>query len=247
MFWKKIGMGNKESQGAGGPPPSKASTGRGGGGGSDHVINAITVQKDAASNLEKKIQQLQLRVDNERKQAKVYISAKTDKTANQNKAKRHLLNARRLQNQIAKFEGMRDNLETVQNALESAAITKTIHSTMAVGSNALKSVKTELDPDKLADLTDELQENTQVLEEATNLISQPIGNDPGLDLDVDNDMADLLAEMDDEEEVVEAPVVKTKKPAPRIPTLPAAPTSKVVMTPVEDEEEQLNALMRDMS
>jgi len=245
-------MGNKESNGAGAPPPSRASQTRGGGGGgsADHVVNAISIQKDAVGNLDKKIQQLHLRIDQERMQAKQCLSAKTDKIANQNKAKRHLLNARRFQTQVSKFEGMRDNIEAVQATLETAAISKNIHGTLAQGNQALKQMSKELDVDKIADLTEELAESAQNLEEAGNLISQPISSDPGLEMEVDEDMAELLRETAEEEAelVEEVPAVKTKKPAPKIPSLPSAPTTKVVMKAVEDEEdEQLNALMREMN
>jgi hypothetical protein len=244
-------MGNKESAGggAGGPPPRVSQTRAGTTGGGDNMVNAIQTQKDAVSNLEKKIQQLELRIDQERKLAKQFLTAsqKGDKTSNQAKAKRHLMNSKRFQAQVTRFEGMRTNLETVQNTLESAAISKTVQSTLVSGNQALKNVAKDMDPDKLADVVQELEENQQNLEEASNLISQPIGADPGLDLDVENDMEELERELQEEAAAEEAPV-KTKKPAPKIPSLPEAPTGRVALKAKEDEDDaELNALMEEMN
>jgi charged multivesicular body protein 6 len=241
-------MGNKESGGTGGGPPPARAVAQPRGGGTD-VVSAISVQRDAVSNLEKKIKQLELKMDSERKIAKQCLQQKTDKKGNQEKAKRHLMNARRMQKQIEKFHGMMTNLETIQDHLEVAATSKNVVTSLAQGSAALTEIQKQLDVDKTAEIIDDMVETTGALEEAGDLLARPMNTDPEAELDVMNEMDELLRE--DEEEVIEeeAPVVKTKKPAPKLPNLPVAPTTKVVMkkTEEDEEDEQLNALMKEMN
>lgn len=237
-------MGNKES--SGGPPPASRPSTSNKGGGVD-IVQSIDVQKREVGNLEKKIQQLTLRMDAERKMAKQLVSMKTDKAANQVKAKRHLMQAAKIQKQISKFEGMRNNIESVQYTLEAAAMTRGVHQAMADGNKTLGKVKDDLNPDAINEIVDDIADNTQILDEATDLLSQPVSQDAGLDMDADDELAAMMNEVAEEEAEEEAPAVKVKKPAPKLPTLPVAPTGKVVIKGDEDEEEALAALARDMS
>jgi hypothetical protein len=240
-------MGNKESGGNGGPPPAKNQSGGGGGGGGSSVTAAIGTQKSAIANLDKKIHQMELMIGQERKLAKQCLSESTNKSTNQKKAKNHLMRARVYQKRLDKFEGMRNNLEVLQQNLEDASMTKDVAGSLVQAKDAFKQTQKDLDPDAIAELQDEVAEMQQGVEEAGTLLAQS-NLDPGVELDADGDMAELMKELEEEGGEVEEPAVKTKKPAPKLPNLPVAPTTKVVMkTADQDEEDQLNALMRDMN
>jgi len=237
-------MGNKESAAAlaGKPPRSVAQT-QGG-------MNAgIQTQKDAIAVLEKKIDLLNVKADEERKKAKQFmaLSQKSDKVGNTAKAKRHLKRSKVYQQQAAKFEGMRNNLEGIQDNLESAAMSVKTAQAMQAGASTMKQQKTALDTDKIADLVDDLEETQADLAEASDALSRPIGEDPGLEMELDDDMNELLREVN-EEEAEPVAKTKTKKPAPRVPDLPEAPTSKVEVGLDEDEDSaELNALMAELN
>ena len=240
-------MGNSESNRAGSIPAGNYNN--------DAAVNAISVQKQAVGDLDKKIQQLQLRIAQERKLALECVKSDPNKMANRDRAKRHLMKAKRLQVTVSKFEGMQINLEILQDSIESATITKRAFNTLAEGNDELKRMTKTLDPDTIANLTDELVEGAETLVEVQNLISQPIVEYPSIDeTDLDVELAALQLEVDTDENATSiVSVKKSKKPPAKIPiTLPSAPTTKVVMIEEEpadedDEAAQLKFLMQDMN
>jgi division protein CdvB (Snf7/Vps24/ESCRT-III family) len=237
-------MGNKESNGGGPPPPTTSSSSRK----TDSPLEAISVTRDAQGTLEKSIQHLEQRIQKERTLAKQCLSEKTNKVANKQKAQKHLVNAKKLQAQIDKYEAMRGNLDTMQNTLEVAAVTKNIHGALGTASNAMKNMAKELDVEKIETLTDDIQENTAALEEATNLLTQPLGGgDIVLEEEAENDLNELMAEIQEEEAEEEAPAPVKKKAAPKLPDMPVAPTGKVIRKAEVDDEDELAALERAMN
>jgi charged multivesicular body protein 4 len=109
----------------------------------------------------------------------------------------------------------------------------------------MNAMKKELDIDKVDDMMGEIQENAQAFSEVSAALSNPLGTDGVDEVDVEAELDELKMEADEEE--VDEPVVKTKKPAPKIPThLPEAPTGKVELS-VEDDDEELNRLMKEMN
>lgn len=215
-------------------------------------LDAITSTKDAQSTLEKKVEHMEKQILAERQSAKRLLMEKTNQAANKKRAQRHLLKARQLQAQIDKYQGMKDNLESVQVNLEMGAVTRNIHGAMRTANTAMKDMSKELDVDKMDDLMGDLTEGMQAMDEATNLMSQPINSDPLLDEEAENDLADLMQEMEMEEEEEVQVQVKQKKPAPKLPTapsvtMPKAPTGKVDKTAEEEEDEEFAALRRAMN
>ena len=226
-------MGNKES---GGPPPATQSRPAQG----NQALDAITQNRETEVVLDKKIALLNTKIAEQRKLAKERLSAKTDKAGNQARAKRHLQQARKLQQQVDNFEKMKDNLEAVRFNLESAELTKTMTQTMKTGTNVMKTMAKDLKQDDLEDMLDDLNEATETLNDATNMISTPIAGDPGVELDAENDLEDLMAELEGETEE-SAP---TKAP---VIDLPMPPTSIKKRDEDDDVEDELSALMRDMN
>lgn len=242
-FLARLGMGNKESAAGGGrgPPASVAQRNVG----TPAAANAMQTQRDAIANLDKKMDYLSLQATQERNKARSLMQLKTDKVSNKEKAKRHLIAAKRFETQSAKYAGMRDNLQAVLDSLDAAAISKTTTSALQSGAATMKNMQKEMDVDKVDDLIGDLQETQQNMEEVSNIISAPIFSDGVQDFD-EAELDALMAENDELEEEAPAPAVKAKKPAAKIPSLPEAPKGKVEL-PMDEEDEELSALEREMN
>jgi len=236
-------MGNKESDAKGG---RKSVSGNGG------HMTAIATTKEATQTLDKKIEFLEAKVKNEREQAKNLVKQKTNVDANKRRALQHLNRAKKFEAQITKYQAMRSNLDSIQDTLEGAHTNANIVNAMKQGNQQIKQIQKQMQPESLDELADELQEGMQMLDEASDALTRPIGN---ADLANEEDLAELMKEDDedlaelmkeDDDEALEEPAVPTrKKPAANIPALPQAPTSQVKIR--SDEDAELDALMRDMN
>ena len=236
-MWKRFSSSNEL---ASGPPPKVSDLSAGNA--HDTVLNTIALQNKTIGDLDKRIAHLEITVTKERNLAKQFLNASQvstthDKISNQNKAKKHLTKAKRLQNDISKYEGMRSNLETLQNALESAAVAKTVQTALVDGTKTLDHVtRDHLDPDKIQDIVDQLENHTESLTEATILLSQEIGSDPQVEFEVEEEMEEIEREI--QQEILLKSTQMKKKKAPPVPSsFPELPLASVTVAGPEDEAE----------
>lgn len=212
--------------------------------GTDATLNAITLQKKTAEDLSKQIEFLEKKATNERELAKECLRQKIDVKRGKVKAQQHMMNKKKYEVKITNLQAQVNNLLGVADHLETAKAHHQTAKAMLEAKNALKKANEEMPVEKLDDVVADLQEEMQKSAEAQDILAQPILG--GMeDVDVDEDMADLVAELEvEDEEEEEAPKLKQKKAA----ALPTVPQHKPQMKKAEeDEDEDLRALEAEMA
>jgi hypothetical protein len=215
-------------------PTSAATTGRG----TDSnalVANIQNVQEKIAL-IEKKLDFLDTKVENERKLAKQCLN-RNDQVG----AKSHLVSSRQHQKQIKTLNAHRNNLQQMAISLETAQDNTEFVKTTKQMNDVLR--KTTMNADQVDDIIADAAEAQQMVNEVTDLTSQSIYEDPDTAVD-ESDLDALLADVSLEDEPTR---VKSKKAAPAIPGKKAAPKLPVAPTHAlnqeyDSDEEQLRKL-----
>lgn len=194
------------------PPPSKA----------------IDKLKETLITLEKREAFLEEEIMNLKSQAKECV-----KNDNKQKAINFLKKVKLLEKEATSISGHKFNLEVQVSALTQAVTNSETINAMRLGRETLSGLDAKLDPDKVADVMDELTENLAKIDEVADAMARPIG------IVLDDDA--LLQELEDlslKEHTISVPKVTE---LPNVPDLPSVPLTKVPS--VDDELRELERVM----
>jgi len=183
----------------------------------------------------------------ERKIDEELTIAKTNGTKNKRLALQALKRKKRYEQQLNQIDGTLTTLEYQREALENANTNTEVLKSMAFAAKAFKSAHLELDVDKVQDLKDDIQEQQELANEISNVISSPIGYGEQLD---DDDLMKELEELEQENLDKELLDIPSVNPLPDVPMdLPARVPSGATARPaasktaVSAEEKELNELL----
>ena len=138
--------------------------------------------------------------------------------------------------EIEKNQGIQVVLEGQIYALEGATMQKAIVDAMALGNKSIKKLNTELNPEKIEELMDEIQEEADNFKSIQDAMSQPLQQ-------IFND-GDLLAELEQlESDNLEQEVLQLDLPTVPTGTMPAV---KQKQTAEEEDELELQQLRDSM-
>lgn len=152
---------------------------------------------------------LERKIDDELKTAKV------NGTKNKRIALQALKRKKRYEQQLNQIDGTLTTLEYQREALENANTNTEVLKTMGIAAKAFKNANLELDIDKVQDLKDEIQEQQDLANEISNVISSPIGFGEQVD---DDDLLKELEELEQENLDKELLEIPSTNPLPDVPT-----------------------------
>jgi charged multivesicular body protein 4 len=129
--------------------------------------------------------------------------------------------------EIEKNQGIQIVLENQIYSLESVTMQKSIVDAMALGNKSIKKLNTELNPEKIEELMDEIQEEADNFKSIQDAMSQPLQQ-------IFND-SDLLEELEQlESDNLEQDVLQLD-----LPTVPTGTMPKIAHKMTNEEEEEL--------
>ena len=164
----------------------------------------------------------------------------------------HLKRKKMIEKQIETSQASILNLQTQVISLEGAQMNAEIVGTLQESNNAFKNLNRQMDPDKVQDVRDELEEQLDMQNEISEAIGGPIGDAAMMDED---DLLGELNEIEAEEEKaavgdmmqqlpqVPGHAVAGGQAAGAMPAFPQAPQGKVEMTEDEAAMKDLEAMM----
>lgn len=183
---------------------------------SKNCENTIQKLKETLILLEKRESHLLNEIEKLRKQAIGYNNK------NKNMAILSLKKAKLYEKQYDSISGQKFNIETQISALTQTIINKETINALSMGKNVLNKIGSELDPDKVSDIVDDIGDNMEKIKEVTEAISRPVHDS------VDED--ELIEELN-ELTLLEKPDILNK-----LPNLPNVPDK------VLEEEKELEKL-----
>ena len=210
--------------------PSKPAGGAGAGG---RLNSAINKNKKTASNLEKRMNMLEKKIENEVKQARAKIKA-----GRKHQALIHMKRKKMYEKHVESLRNQITNLETQAFALENTSAQQQVLDATRTATAQLQHANRNMDIDTVQDITDNLADAMQDQNEVNELLGQTM-DVPGLDLDDDTMMGELdeLMAEDDEKEVQ-----ATMNALPSVPTNLVKPNQQSATAVEENEEESLAEL-----
>ncbi|EGV63948.1 ESCRT-III subunit protein snf7 [Yamadazyma tenuis] len=202
---------------------------------------AIVELREHIQMLNKKRSHLEQQINDQDSLARKYIS--TNKTLAKNALKRK----KGYETNLMKIENQIDTLETQLTAIEGANLNLETMKAMKQGATAMKQIHGEYDIDKVETTMDDIREQVELADEISEAISRPVGNDYVDEDELDEELAMLQQEQEQEKQAVKP---QAQKQAPvREETLPDFPTVNKTKPQVEEEdedEEALKALQAEM-
>merc|ERR1712154_183272 len=150
--------------------------------------DAIQTLRGALQQLEKRETHLQNKINSTLSSAKLKSKQNDKKGAIMELKKKKLL-----QQQCDSLQGKILNLEMQIMTLEDAIINQQTLKTMETGTKALSEINKDMNPDGVDDLIEDLTEQTELVNEVTQVLSEPIG---ALGMMDDDEFEDELAELD---------------------------------------------------
>jgi charged multivesicular body protein 4 len=205
---------------------------------------AIQTLQETLEVMEKREAHLEKQIDSFTTQAKKAMQVKKKPRA------LHFLRKKKLlEKQLTSIFNTKMNVEVQIAALIQAVNNTQTVSALSKGRDALQSMESKVDPDKVADVVDDIEERLAMVDEVSDAMSRPIGQL----VDEDDLLAELEAEMQEDAllKEVTAPVVIPQIPqTPQVATLPAVPTTPVKtkeQLQEEREEQELKELEMLMS
>ena len=172
--------------------------------------------------LEKKEAFVEKQIADHIAEAKKYMKA-----GQKAKAMQLMKRKKTLEGQLAKYAGMRANLENQKDLLADAALNADIFDEMKKNSETLKQAYGGLDQDQVEEMLDDIEETNQTAQEISDALARPMG---GAMVDEDELEDELNGLMEDDAEEVAAPSAPQRVPA-------AAAVA-------DDDEAELGALMQ---
>lgn len=169
-----------------------------------HPTQAISKLQETQTMLEKKECHLDKQITDFKHQATTFIKA-----GNKIRALYFMKKAKILEKQLQSTFNMKLNLETqIASLMQSITNIETI-SAIQIGKDAFNSLDKKMDPEKVADVMDDLAENMNKVEEVADVLGQPISS---VVLDED-ELLEELAEISiqDSFEIPKIPKIIKKK------------------------------------
>ncbi|XP_053172012.1 charged multivesicular body protein 4b-like [Scomber japonicus] len=160
------------------------------GGKSPTPQEAIQRLRETEEMLAKKQDFLEKKIDHE------LMTAKKNGTKNKRAALQALKRKKRYEQQLTQIDGTLSTIEFQREALENANTNTEVLKNMGMAAKAMKAAHENMDIDKVDDLMAEINEQQEVAQEISDVISRPIGF--GQDYDEDELMAEL-EELEQEE------------------------------------------------
>ena len=203
------------------------------------MTDAISMNKNAAGKLEKRIVQLERRIQGEVIKAKEKVKA-----GQKQKALIHLKRKKMYEKNIESLTNQIFRLETQANALEQTAGQEQVVNAMQATKIGLEHANKKMNADDVQDMQDTLEEAMNEQQEVSQILSQELQM-PGLDMDDDT----MLGELDDlmgEDDAVNA--MNQMNQLPELPSNMPTPSLSDQRPVVDnDEEESLAELEAMMS
>ena len=136
--------------------------------------------------------------------------------------------------EIEKNQGIQIVLENQIYALEGATMQKTIVDAMALGNKSIKKLNTELNPEKIEELMDDIQEEADNFKSIQDAMSQPLQQ-----IYNDSDLLEELAQLESEElaQLESEELAQLESESYTTLTLPPVPTG--ALSSADDEMELL--------
>lgn len=189
---------------------------------------AIQKLREVEETLTKKQEYLEKKRDEE------LLIIKKNGTKNKRVSLQALKRKKRIEKQLEQIDGTLTTIEYQREALENANTNTEVLKIMGSAAKALKNAHDDMDIDKVEDLMDEVRDQQMIADEISNVISNPIGFDTGVDED------DLMKELEDlEQEEIDKKLLETGE----ADTLPEVPASKVqAKAKKQKEDEELDEL-----
>jgi len=218
------------------PPPVAAPT----------INEAITKQKIALEQIDKKLLLLNHRYEQERAKAKVLASGKKSRT--DPKLKSCLRKMKQQEGQIDSLENQRSNLETQMNSLDSLDMSRVMMEAVRTANAATRAQMQTMNPDEVGDVIDDANEMHEDVEEISTILGEAYGANATMDDDeLLDDFMDQLTDDEDDLGIADAPIdfptVSQVEPLPRVPV-----TQPVAARPVavDDDEDEFARLAAEM-
>ncbi|KAF9452503.1 Snf7-domain-containing protein [Macrolepiota fuliginosa MF-IS2] len=199
--------------------------------------DAIVGLRQQLQLLEKKEEHLQKKIDEEHKKARA--SAVSNKAV----ATQALKRKKAAETELDRLGATRLQLELQVNTLESANLNAETMAAMKKGSEALKVIHGNINADKVADMMDQVHDQTQI----ANEISTAIATNPYADPQEDEDILAELGQLEEDvlnERLAGADHVPVHVP----PGATKAPEARQPVAVAEDDEEaQLRELQAQLA
>ena len=198
------------------------------------TLRSMETLRNTIDDITKRATLLQTRCNNELQQA-LQRKKQGDKAG----ALACLKRKKMYENEIAKLEGSRINIEQQLFAIEGASMNRNIFEGLRQGNTVLKQVHDKISIDEVDKLKDDMEEQQDLLQEMNEAISQPIGFMSTVDDD------ELLDELDDiEAKEYEAGMLDIDAPAQQLPQQ-RVPEQRV-QAPAPAQADELDAMFNEM-
>lgn len=171
------------------------------------TLNKIREKQEV---LDKRISMLDRRKEALKREA---LAAK--KAGDKRRAVTALKRMKSVDQQIMQVEGMKDRLDQLASTIDTATFNKDMVDTMSDGTKTLAKLNKEMDPNKIDDMTDTLNEQIQQQQEIAEAFSTPVGEI--FDEDELLDELDGLEQEELENDVEGLPAAGSRAPAGRAP------------------------------
>ena len=145
--------------------------------------------------------------------------------------------------EVEKLENTKMTLESQVINLESATQNKETYHAMKTGTDAMKTIRKEMDIEKVDDMMDDIREEMEIAQEISNAIAQPVDLMPMDDDELLAELAELEAQ-DAEKNLLKKPVGREELGLPEVPTK-KLPAKKKTSKELEEEQalKELEAMM----
>jgi len=188
-------------------------------------MDTIKLLRENLLVLEKREEHIQKKLDQSLAEAKLKAQKK-----DKNGALFALKRKKMYEQEVTKLQGTRITLDAQILAIESAAVNIETFRAMNTGKDAMKSMRGNIDADKVDDMMDELQEEKDIHDAISEAISRP-----GQELFDDEELLNELAELDALE--MEEQMLQTPKVPETVFNLPSAPKTAIVSNNNVDVQE----------
>ncbi|KAG7229546.1 hypothetical protein INR49_004482 [Caranx melampygus] len=194
---------------------------------------AIQRLRETEEMLAKKQEFLEKKIDME------LMTAKKNGTKNKRAALQALKRKKRYEKQLAQIDGTLSTIEFQRDALENANTNTEVLKNMGFAAKAMKAAHEHMDIDKVDDLMADINEQQELAQEISDVISRPVGF--GEDYDEDELMAEL-EELEQEELDKNLLEIEGTEDVP----LPSVPSTSLPSRPTKKKEEEDEDDMADL-
>lgn len=151
---------------------------------------------------------------------------------------------------LMKIENQIDSLETQLTAIEGANLNLETMKAMKQGAQAMKQIHGEYDVDKVENTMDDIREQVELADEISEAISRPVGNEYIDEDELDEELAALQEEANEEKAAknkpASIPAQRQSIPQESLPDFPTVNKTQPKEVEEDEDEEALRALQAEM-